>query len=62
MTYNLPGSEFDAQGTVDMAESQLTAKSVALRQLGYAVPMRDVGVTIYVVDPSSPAWDRLQGR
>ena len=41
VTYNLPGSEFDLQGTVDMAESQLTAKSVALRQLGYAVPMRD---------------------
>jgi Lon-like protease len=60
VTYNLPESEFDAQGTVDMAESQLTAKSVALRQLGYAVPMRDVGVTIYVIDPSSPAWGPLQ--
>ncbi len=59
VTYNLPQSEFDAQGTVDMAESQLTAKSVALRQLGYPVPMRDVGVTIYVVDPTSPAWGRL---
>ena len=60
VTYNLPQSEFDLQGTVDMAESQLTAKSVALRQLGYAVPMRDVGVTVYVIDPSSPAWGRLQ--
>jgi PDZ domain-containing protein len=60
VTYNLPESEFDDQGTVDMAESQLTAKSVALRQLGYPVPMRDVGVTIYVIDPSSPAWGRLQ--
>ncbi len=60
LTYNLPESEFVAQGKVDMAESQLTAKSVALRQLGYAVPMRDVGVTIYVIDPSSPAWGKLQ--
>ncbi len=60
VTYNLPGSEFDAQGTVDMAESQLTAQSVALRQLGYRVPMHDVGVTIYVIDPSSPAWNTLQ--
>ncbi len=60
LTSNLPESEFDAQGTVDMAESQLTAKSVALRQLGYAVPERDVGVTIYVIDPGSPAWQRLQ--
>ena len=46
-----PESEFDAQGTVDMAESQLTAKSVALRQLGYSVPEHDVGVTVYVIDP-----------
>jgi PDZ domain-containing protein len=60
VTYNLPESEFDDQGTVDMAESQLTAKSVALRQLGYSVPMRDVGVTIYVIDPTSPAWGTLQ--
>ena len=60
LTYNLPESEFEAQGRVDMAESQLTAESVALRQLGYPVPMRDVGVTIYVIDPTSPAWDRLQ--
>ena len=35
LTYNLPESEFVAQGKVDMAESQLTARSVALRQLGY---------------------------
>jgi hypothetical protein len=34
LTSNLPLSEFDAQGTVDMAESQLTAEAVALRQLG----------------------------
>ena len=45
-----------------MAESQLTAKSVALRQLGYSVPEHDVGVTIYVIDPGSPAWDTSAGR
>ena len=45
ITANLPESEFDAQGTVDMAESQMTATSVALRQLGYSIPERDVGVT-----------------
>ncbi len=60
LTSNLPQSEFDAQGTVDMAESQLTAKAVALRQLGYSIPERDVGVTIYVIDPGSPAWRTLQ--
>jgi len=31
---------------------------VALRQLGYSVPERDVGVTVYVIDPGSPAWDQ----
>ncbi len=60
ITANLPESEFDAQGTVDMAESQMTATSVALRQLGYSVPERDIGVTLYVIDPGSPAWNTLQ--
>jgi PDZ domain-containing protein len=60
LTANLPMSEFDAQGTVDMSESQLTAKAVALRQLGYSVPEHDVGVTVYVIAPGSPAWHALQ--
>jgi Lon-like protease len=59
LTGSLPVSEFDAEGTVDMSESQLTAESVALRQLGYQVPERDAGVTVYVVDPKSPAWNVL---
>jgi len=59
LTLNLPLSEFNAQGTVDMEESELTAESVALRQLGYPIPEQDVGVTIYVVDPGSPAWKVL---
>jgi PDZ domain-containing protein len=59
LTGNLPVSEFDAQGNVDMAESQLTAEAVALRQLGYRVPERDVGVTVYVLDPSAPAYKVL---
>lgn len=59
LTLNLPLSEFNAQGTVDMEESELTAESVALRQLGYSIPEQDVGVTIYVIDPNSPAWNKL---
>lgn len=58
LTGDLPVSEFNAQGTVDMEESQQTAEAVALRQLGYAVPEHDVGVTVYVIDPGSPAWDQ----
>jgi Lon-like protease len=59
LTANLPVSEFDDEGTVDMEESQMTAHAVALRQLGYSVPEHDVGVTIYVIDPGSPAWRTL---
>src|SRR5579864_460802 len=60
LTSNLPESEFNLQGTVDMAESQMTAQAVALRQLGYSVPVHDAGVTIYVIEPGSPAWRSLQ--
>jgi len=59
LTGNLPVSEFNSEGTVDMAESQLTANAVALRQLGYRVPETDAGVTVYVIDPGSPAWTAL---
>ena len=58
-TGNHPVSEFDAQGVVDMEESQLTAEAVALRQLGYQVPETDAGVTAYVIDPRGPAWNVL---
>jgi PDZ domain-containing protein len=60
LTSHLPVSEFTLQGIVDMQESQLTAKAVALRQLGYSVPEHNVGVTIYVIDPNSPAWRSLK--
>jgi len=60
LTGGVPVSEFDPEGTVDMEESQLTAESVALRQLGYAVPEHDVGVTVYVIGPGTPAWSALK--
>jgi PDZ domain-containing protein len=60
LTGNLPEAEFNDQGTVDMAESQLTAKSVALRQLGYSVPERDVGATVYGIEPGTPGYRVLQ--
>jgi Lon-like protease len=55
LTAGLPIDQFDAEGTVDMEESELTAQAVAIRQLGYQVPERDAGVTVYVIDPGSPA-------
>jgi PDZ domain-containing protein len=56
LTGNLPVAEYNDEGTVDMAESQLTAKSVALRQLGYSVPEHDVGVTVYGLEPGTPGY------
>ncbi len=55
LTGGVPSSQFDAEGVVDMAESQITAGAVALRQLGYSVPERDVGATVYALDPQGPA-------
>jgi PDZ domain-containing protein len=60
LTANLPVSESDAEGMVDMQESELTAEAVALRQLGYEIPEQDVGVTVYVIDPGSPAQHALR--
>jgi Lon-like protease len=59
LTGNLPEAEENEQGTVDMAESQLTAESVALRQLGYSVPERDAGATVYALDPGTPGYRAL---
>jgi PDZ domain-containing protein len=59
LTGNLPEAEYNAEGTVDMAESQMTAESVALRQLGYSVPERDAGVTVYGLDPGTPGYRAL---
>jgi Lon-like protease len=59
LTGNLPEAEFNDQGTVDMEESQLTAKSVALRQLGYPVPEHDAGATVYGLLPGTPGYRAL---
>jgi Lon-like protease len=59
LTGNLPEAEENEQGTVDMAESQMTAASVALRQLGYSVPEHDTGATVYGLEPGTPGYRAL---
>jgi PDZ domain-containing protein len=59
LTGNLPQAEENEQGTVDMAESQMTAKAVALRQLGYRVPEHDAGATVYGLQPGTPGYKTL---
>jgi PDZ domain-containing protein len=60
LTGGLPQSEFGPEGTVEMAEAQATAEAVALRQLGYQVPERDVGVTLFALVPGTPAYRDLR--
>jgi len=60
LTGGLPPSEFGPEGTVEMAEAQATAEAVALRQLGYQVPERDVGVTLFALIPGTPAYRDLR--
>lgn len=60
LTGGLPAAEFAAEGTVEMQEAQATAEAVALRQLGYAVPERDVGVTLFAIIPGTPAYRALK--
>jgi PDZ domain-containing protein len=59
LTGGLPSSELVAEGQVDMAEAQLTAEAVALRQLGLPVPERDVGVVLFALVPGTPAYAHL---
>lgn len=60
LTGGLPAREFDREGTVDMEEAQMTAEAVALRQLGYPVPERNAGVTLYAIVPGTPAYRALE--
>jgi Lon-like protease len=52
--------EYDAEGPVEMTESQLTAAAVSLRQLGYNVTYHDAGVLIWTIEPGSNAYSVLQ--
>jgi Lon-like protease len=61
--YIQPGtneSEYDAEGPVEMTESQLTAAAVSLRQLGYDVTYHDAGVLIWAIEPGTDAYNVLQ--
>jgi Lon-like protease len=53
-------SEYDAEGPVEMTESQLTAAAVSLRQLGYDVTYHDAGVLIWTIEPGTNAYSVLQ--
>lgn len=55
-----PASELTDQGYLEMAQSQSSAKSLALRSLGYKVPEHNAGALVYSVVPGSPAYPVLK--
>ena len=55
-----PPDQLVDQGYLQMAASQMAAKTAALRRLGYPVPEHDAGTLIASVAPGSPAARALR--
>ena len=53
-------AQYDIEGQIDMATAQQAATVVALRELGYTVPVSAIGALVYGVLPASPALQALQ--
>lgn len=53
-------AELTDQGYLQMAQSQDSAKTLALRSLGYHVGQREAGALVFSVAPGSPASSTLQ--
>lgn len=54
-----PPAELEAQGYLEMAQSQAAAKAAALTRLGEKVGARSAGVAVFASAPGSPAFSRL---
>jgi Lon-like protease len=53
-------AQYNTEGEIDMATAQQAATVVALKELGYKVPVTAVGALIYGILPGSPASSSLQ--
>jgi PDZ domain-containing protein len=53
-------SQYATEGEIDMATAQQAATVVALRQLGYKVPVTALGALVYGILPGSPAAAAIQ--
>ena len=53
-------AQYATEGEIDMSTAQQAATVVALRQLGYKVPVVALGALIYGILPGSPAASSLQ--
>jgi PDZ domain-containing protein len=53
-------AQYATEGEIDMSTAQQAASVVALQQLGYKVPLRELGALVYGIDPGTPAAAALQ--
>ncbi|MGA3353451.1 MAG: S16 family serine protease [Acidimicrobiales bacterium] len=53
-------AQYATEGEIDMSTAQQAATVVALEQLGYKVPVKELGALIYGILPGSPAAASLQ--
>jgi PDZ domain-containing protein len=53
-------AQYATEGEIDMSTAQQAATVVALQQLGYKVPVQELGALIYGILPASPAEAALQ--
>ncbi|MGH9303320.1 MAG: S16 family serine protease [Acidimicrobiales bacterium] len=51
--------QYNTEGVIDMATAQQAATVVALRELGYKVPVKAAGALLYALQPGSPAENSL---
>ena len=53
-------AQYATEGEIDMATAQQAATVVALEQLGYKVPVKELGALVYGILPATPAAASLQ--
>jgi len=53
-------SQYATEGEIDMSTAQQAATVVALQQLGYKVPLAELGALIYGIAPGTPAAAALE--
>jgi Lon-like protease len=59
ITGGTPPSQYNAQGNLEMSQAEASAKTAALRRLGYPVTARAAGAVVAATYAGTPAYGRL---
>ena len=59
VTGGTPPSEFNGQGELEMSQAEASAKTAALRRLGYTVTATAAGAVVFAVFEGTAAWGVL---